>query len=237
MSTVKEEAIKLRQNIDAVYEAGKKAEHNRFWDFWQNNGKRRVYDYAFYGLDLKDFYPKHDLVLQQANWFMRDAVCSTGKLDLAERLKECGVTLDTSTATDLAYFLYQAEISRVPQLDFRNKPTGTVYVMFGGHIEVIDKIMLPADGMHLYGVFRYCTALREVQIEGQINPHANGIAFQLGDSPNLSHDTIMSFVNALADMSGDTSDTQFVAKFGSTNLAKLTEDEKAIMDAKGWIYV
>lgn len=73
MSTIKEEAIKLRENIDAVYEAGfsagqsaggsdqydagfsagQQSEYDRFWDSFQQNGKRTVYKRAFAGAGWK----------------------------------------------------------------------------------------------------------------------------------------------------------------------------------------
>lgn len=69
MSTIKEEAIKLRENIDKVYEAGftagqetggsdqydagfsdgQKSEYDRFWDSFQENGNRTIYKLAFAG--------------------------------------------------------------------------------------------------------------------------------------------------------------------------------------------
>lgn len=56
----------------------------------------------------------------------------------------------------------------------------------------------------------------------------------LGYSNKLSHDSLMSFVNALEDLTE--SGTTKTITFGATNLAKLTEEEKAIITNKGWTY-
>jgi hypothetical protein len=46
---IAEKTLQLKQDFDDVYEAGKKAELDRFWDIYQQNGNRQRYDYAFAG--------------------------------------------------------------------------------------------------------------------------------------------------------------------------------------------
>ena len=76
-------------------------------------------------------------------------------------------------------------------------------------------------------MFRECSALVDLNIVGTIN--ATGLNVQ--QSP-LSHDSLMSIINALADKTG-VSGTWKVT-LGATNLAKLTADEIAIAEGKGW---
>jgi hypothetical protein len=44
----------------------------------------------------------------------------------------------------------------------------------------------------------------------------------------------MSVLNCLNDYSEDTSGTTYTCQLGSTNLAKLTTEEKTIATSKGW---
>ena len=58
-------------------------------------------------------------------------------------------------------------------------------------------------------------------------------SISLSDSPNLTADSIMNVITQAADLNelGITGKTM---KFGSTNLAKLTDAQKAVATSKGW---
>ena len=75
--------------------------------------------------------------------------------------------------------------------------------------------------------FGGCTALEFVTLEEEFN--ANNL--NLSVSTKYSHDTILSWLNALADRTGLTA---YTLTIGATNLAKLTEDEKKIATDKNW---
>lgn len=51
-----------QNGYDFGFDEGKKAEYDRFWDTFQQNGKRRMYAYAFsFGWDDSNFNPKYPL--------------------------------------------------------------------------------------------------------------------------------------------------------------------------------
>lgn len=50
----------------------------------------------------------------------------------------------------------------------------------------------------------------------------------------LNHDTLIRFLNALYDYASEGSTGTYTLKLGTTNLAKLTDEEKAIATNKGW---
>lgn len=72
--------------------------------------------------------------------------------------------------------------------------------------------------------FNNCSALVDFQAPKNIN---NNINFNY--STALSHDSLMSIINNLM-----TTTSTKTLNLGSTNLAKLTDDEKAIATGKGW---
>ena len=79
-------------------------------------------------------------------------------------------------------------------------------------------------------VFYNCTSLTDVTIENGFN--ADGL--NLSSSTKYTHDTILSWLNALYDRTGlDT--YKFI--IGTTNLNKLTDEEKAIATNKNWTLV
>ena len=78
--------------------------------------------------------------------------------------------------------------------------------------------------------FDYCYALENLAIEGTIGQKG----FNVQWSTKLSHDSLMSIINALKDNSG--SDTWNTITLGPDNIAKLTQEERDIMEQKHWEY-
>ena len=95
-----EKLTAIAENQKKVYEAGKKSEYDRFWDNYQYNGERRVYDVAFGTFDTvvangwndNNFYPKYPIIA--TNLCRAFKACAI--TNLKERLDDCGVYLDTS---------------------------------------------------------------------------------------------------------------------------------------------
>ena len=85
-----------------------------------------------------------------------------------------------------------------------------------------------SKGTDFTRTFYYCSALVDLNIVGTIN----AIGLNVSYSTLLSHDSLMSIINALADKTGVSG--TFKVTLGSTNLAKLTADEIAIAEGKGW---
>lgn len=63
----------------------------------------------------------------------------------------------------------------------------------------------------------------------------NGLTF--ANTSEISHDSLISALNCLKDFSTDASGTSHSLTLGTTNLAKLTDAEKAIAPQKGWTLV
>ncbi len=75
--------------------------------------------------------------------------------------------------------------------------------------------------------FSGCTNLENIVIQGNIY---HNISFY--DCNKLTHESLMSIINALANNSSAT--TKHYCQLGSTNIAKLTNEEKAIATNKNW---
>ncbi len=219
--------------VDEVYEAGKQAQYDEFWDTYQApmlDGKNVPYMFAGSCWNGDTFYPKYDIKPHYGmglfNYFSWDVV---PWIDLAQRLEECGVILDTSeTLTSLMFS--QCFVTRIPKIDatYTNSLDRTFRSTTAS---IIDELVLKADGTNTFSdTFRGCSYLEEIRITGIIGQ--NG--FSVSDSTRLSYDSLMSIVNALKDYSADTSGASWVVTLGATNLAKLTNEEKAIATQKGW---
>lgn len=137
----------LKQDIDAVFAAGKQAEYGRYWDAFQENGQRTSYSGAFRGASWSDalFYPKYDIVAvgSASNMFHGWSTSSPEKknFDLAARLEECGVVLDTSQVTDASnMFAYGTPFTRLPALDLSKTANSTNVFQACENAVTIDQV-------------------------------------------------------------------------------------------------
>ena len=213
--------IDVRVNVSS----GTEDDMSGFWDAYQNNGERTDYNYAFAyskGWDNNALKPKYDLTPGLADYMFAGSPF-TG--DLARHFDDLGIGFNLSGAFSTAYMFSGAfYITRLGTLDLSavGQPTTD---MFSGcfALETIDKLIM-SEFVNLS--FNSCSALKNITIEGTISANYQYFA----DSTELTHDSLMSIINALeAKTSGAWSIT-----LGSENKAKLTTEELAIAQNKGW---
>ena len=230
--TIAEKLQTIAENEQKVYGAGEQAEYDGFWDAFQQNGARESYSYGFagHGWTDKTFKPKHNIKPNiMANMFYASRI----EGDLVEILESLGVSLDTSKATSISNAFSTCRLSRIGIVDATGV-TSTLQTVFSyaEYLQTIDKLILKADGSNVFNqAFVGAVSLANLTIEGVIG--SNG--FNVQWSP-LTHDSLMSIVNALQDKTADTSDTTWTITLGTNNLSKLTAEEKAIIERKGWVY-
>ncbi len=208
--------------------AGKQAEYDRFWDTYQDNGNRGYYRYAFHRSYWNDynFKPKYDIIPFQDGQYMFQQCSVT---DMKSILEGQGVKLDFSRTTSLYYCFAGSTVTHLPELNcakcinFQNTFANCSSLVSIDKIIVSEKV----TGSNFARTFGGCSALENVIFEGTI---ATDISFE--ESPLLSHDSIMSIINCLKDYAGTT--TTYTLTLGTTNLAKLTDSEKAVATQKGW---
>lgn len=223
------------------YDAGRKFEHDRFWDTFQQYGNRTHYgnrldpagylQRQFWSMD--NFFPKYDItpidMTGMFYYWTKDQQPNVTDWDLAQRLKDCGVVLDTSGLTDITNILAYTDFTHIPFLDFSNATVcgATGPMEYSYSLVTIDGIrMVETTPINRY--FVRCAALENVTFEGTIGQNGLNVSWSI----NLSHDSLMSIINCLKDYSG--SGTTHTVTLGATNLAKLTTAEKAVATQKGW---
>lgn len=169
--------------------------------------------------------------------------------DLVARLKYS----DTANGKNFSNMFYAcSSLTTIPQLDTSN---GTNFgAMFNGCSALTSILQLStSNGTNFNGMFSACTALTTISLlnmssmsgtscinmfynctalenvtfEGTIPVRGNITVFST--CPNLTVESLMSFINALTNMS-DTA--TYTITIGSTNLAKLTEEQIQIATDK-----
>ncbi len=219
---------------DQGFTDGKKAEYDAFWDVFQQNGERTMYNYSFQGPGWTDdtFYPKYNITpsaLQYDSYMFRNSKIT----DLKKRLNECGVIIDLSELYHLNHTFYGSAITHLPRITKKYNGVNSsgfnnVFSECRNLISIDSLVCRSADTYRT--PFQNCASLTDIKIEGIIG--RNGFSVQW--STNLTVESLLSILNALQDKTGDTSGTEWVISIGNTNIAKLSETDLAIAWNKGW---
>lgn len=197
--TIAEKITRAKNDLDEVYDAGKKAQYDEFWDSMQNNGTRADYYYAFagYAWTGKTFRPKYDFNRQGARYtdmfFYNLGMQGYSLIDI---LNECGVVLDTSGAyavTGMFTFCYTTEIPHLDLsgVDDANKNIGSIFNSCR-YLRKIAKLTLKENLLYT-GSFTNCSALEEIEFAGVI-----GNTLDLRWSTLLNKPSITSLINTLS---------------------------------------
>lgn len=219
-------------NIEEYIEQGRQAEWSEFWDEFQDNGNRTNYQHAFArdGWSDRIFKPKYNITAlnpMQMFWY------NTRITNLKQLLIDTGVTLSTTGATTLLQMFQSSSITHIPIIDART--ASNINYTFGSGCKAveIEKLIVSETTPFTSTTFNNASYLETLIIEGTIG--VNG--FNVQWSTKLSHESLMSIINALKDYSEDASGTTWTVTLGPDNIAKLTSDELKIAENKGWVVV
>ena len=155
---------------------GEQEAYDTFWDNYQSNGSRTIYEYAFAreGWNNETFKPKYNLTVNLrdcSNMFSYSRITGSLKTILNNR----GVSMTFYNSTDTygpRYMFVGTKFTELPELDFSSAHgTQALASTFSGStlIETIEKIILPTDCTG-YGTntFYACQALQNINFEGTI---------------------------------------------------------------------
>lgn len=228
--TVSTRLIIVADNQQKVHEAGhiagRQAEHDRFWDIYQNYGKRTVYDNCFGGEGWTEetFKPKYDIYHKNSIAYMIFRRC--GFINLEEVIKASGkkVTIESGI---LQYVFQYSQL-----------------------LEVIGGIDFTVPITKVTGAFQYCNKLKKIQtleisdIATQLEftniPLLEDVSFtgtipvniSFAQSPNLTSDSVQSIIDHLKDLTGQP--TQTLTVHQSVRNRMTSDQVSKIVDQKNW---
>lgn len=196
--SMKERAERIKANVPKVYEAGKRAEYDAFWDAFQASD-RETYIRMFNEWKPSIFYPKYDIIPQGdcEKMFYNWKVAEASKLDLRARLRECGVTLDLSHATRFANLFGYGAFTVLPTVDlsgFQNESEEYSTGMFRccRLLYRIEKLIVN-PWVWYTNAFEQCYELQDLTVEGEI-----GNSIDLHWSMGLTRKSVVSVIEALS---------------------------------------
>jgi hypothetical protein len=186
---IAEKVLRQKKDFDDVYEAGKKAEYDEFWDEALKSSRSWIYRFAGYCWTDKTFKPTQDLIAtSNSNNIFNNSLIT----DLTAILNKCGVILDVSQATSVSGLFSYSKVTRVPFLDCRN--CTTINTSFSNASEVIEiEGIAINENCNVSNAFNNCKKLEKLIMSGTIGQ--NG--FDVHWSKNLTAESIDSIVRAL----------------------------------------
>lgn len=132
---------------------------------------------------------------------------------------------DTSSVTNMSFmFYYCSKITSVPEYDTSN--VTNMSNLFKGCSQLESIPLFDTSKVNdMSNMFFGCGKL--TNLGGFIGLKAR---LDLSGSPLLTHDSLLNVINEAADVTASPK----TLTLGATNLAKLTDEEKAIATSKGW---
>lgn len=202
---------------------GMQAERDRFWDRFQDNGKRTIYSYAFYYSCWGDFIftPKYDIVPTNAS----DMFGSSRITDLKGILERQGVVLDFKNCTMLLRAFSGADrMTRLPCIDMSNAVDIRNVFMNCYLLQSVDSLVFSETTGTQYNstaMVQNCRSLRDLVAKGVIWFSVN---FQWCP---LSVASMKSIISCLKNYAGTENDGAYTVRFSDTCWAALESDSTA----------
>ncbi len=233
--TTQERLELIAENEPKVYEAGKAAQTQDFWDTYQQHGNRSNYSTAFsgYGWSAEIFHPTRPLTVVNGYMLFRN----NPHLTSAMLAQAC---FDFSACQSLQYgFMGCTALDEVADLSAAR----TLDSCFSGctKLKSVQRLHLPtAENGTVSALFWSCPQLQTVSVVGTL--HDGNLGLQ--KSPLLSRESITGLVNALSDtvtgktliLSQTAVNTAFETAAGAADGAR-SEDWAALMATKpNWTF-
>ena len=210
--------VDLRVTYQKSY--GSQSEYDYFWDIFQGNGYRSNYAYGFFGEGWNDrtYRPKYKVVAKGDNTqIYRNCLIS--------RLTD----VDVSGATNLYMFIWNCtRLEYIDKLDFSSATNTQGAIAHSGRLHTIGEIVSSETTVWHKEAFTTLAKLENLTITGVI---ATNFTCTIA---TLTHNSLMSIISCLKDYGTTATHT---CTLGTTNLAKLTDTEKAIATQKGWTLI
>lgn len=248
-SALLDEYPALIDSIEVGSGEGGSSDSESVWNLFTDNGKRMAY--LFYNckmssLDISHldtsqvdnmsymFYFCNNLTtLDVSNFNTSNVTTMNSMFSGCSDLTSLDVSnFDTSKVTDMSFmFYYCSELTTITGLqNFDFTKAINLGNMFG-YCHSLTSLDLSAwDVEKFKSPYQFQDIINDCNLLADFYPPKNiNTDMKVDKSPVLSHDSLMRIINNLM-----TTTSTKTLTLGATNLAKLTDEEKAIATGKGW---
>lgn len=194
LDKVAEKLLIAAEKIPQVYDAGKQAEYDAFWDTLQNKGQRTNYTYAFSRWTGNYFCPKYKIVPTEEggaknifHYFRAAKKLEAKYIDLSQ------VPRGINDAKSYSYsFCSSGELEEIEDIGLYPSYSYEYAFAYNVYLKKIAMIRVDAE-TRLANAFKNCLALEEVYFDGEI-----GRSFSISDSTRLKRASIENVINHLS---------------------------------------
>lgn len=228
--SIADKLTQIAENEPKVYEAGKKAEFDAFWDMFQENGTRANYTSAFMNWSAEYIRPKYKVTPtheqgcnQMINSCKKLKKIEAAYFDLSQK--------PTATSTNSGYYYTFSTCSLLEEIEdigMIAQANYTYAFAWCYKLKTIAKMGVH-EGTTFGGTFTSCSALENVTFDGVI-----GQSISLGYSTKLSADSIRNLIEHLSDTASGKSVT--VSNTAKKNAFTDTEWAALIATKPNWSF-
>ncbi len=184
-ATINTEAIADKsydEGYDCGYEEGQQDNHNSFWYYFSEGGKRKNYAHAFAGKywNKNTFSPTYDISPSNSDEDVSSCMFDNFNdgnepIDMVELTERCGISISFISAKHLQYALRGDGVSRWGNVDLRNATDvrGIFKGNGGNKLTQIDMIVTQKGTPWQYDSFENQCALKTVHFLGVIGCDLN----------------------------------------------------------------
>lgn len=226
--SIAEKITLAAENVPKVYEAGKNDFRDEFEKWFTSNGARGTYIRAFNETDFNGYTFKTTIKPKSIGRMFYNYKGTELPKNIDCSLSACSGNEESNGATST--FSWASFIKEI--CDYKIPAQHTYYSTFSDCTKLEKIAVVRSNANTIYTLtFNQCKSLKDITFEGEIGQN---ISFQW--SPLLTHESLMSIINALVDYSEDNGGITYTLTLGANNIAKLSEEEIAIIENKGWNY-
>lgn len=197
-----------------------------------------------------------------AEWDVSNVNSFFGMFDASPKIENIDVSKwDTSSATDMAWMFNRNNLKSLDVSNFNTRKVTNMFAMFSGCISLTrldisnfdtSKVLdfgrvfsfwgTVCEELNISGLnLKRCTSINDtfrstnfkvIRCDGLKLPNIDMSTIGLDSSTALTVDSIVGLLNALPQ-----SDKGYSFKIGSDNIAKLSDEQKAIATDKGWTLI
>ena len=184
----------MSEAVEPVFEAGKKAEYNAFWDEYQLNGKEADCRYMFSGVgwNEKTFNPKYSIDYNIISGSYMFYYSRKLDFDLVEFLKERNKVIIFKPYNDINNCFSYSKITRVGEISLLETNNTQIECFGNSEVKTIDLIRIKETTDLMY-MFRNANKLENILFDGII-----GNIINMQWCEKLTKNTITNIIETLS---------------------------------------
>lgn len=226
--TIEEKLVDIADGEQKVYDAGYNNMREKTWQMITANGTRAHYTRAFYSTNYSGFeFPKPVKVKGNAMYMFYDY---RGKY-LPENIDLSEATVSGTWESSSAYNLFGWSTSyllKVYDMGLRAPDEYRLTFQYCYSLKEIEKLRVKKT-TKFYDTFLRCDVLKDIVFEGEIGENLN-----MSGCSKLSEESLANILDCLYDYASEGNTSSHTLNLGSTNIAKLTQQQQQIALDKGW---